>query len=91
MLQYQVLVTTSYLTLIDTRQKDLKLSDAWNYPNQQSLLARGVYLTLNLCLYLSFTQIAMLSQLLQAGAVNCQIAAPIYEKNVGCPCRAWNS
>ena len=55
-------------------------SDAWNYPNQQSLLARGVYLTLNLCLYLSFTQIAMLSQLLQAGAVNCQMAAPIYEK-----------
>ena len=77
-LQYQVLVTTSYLTLIDTRQKDLQLSDAWNYPNQQSLLARGVYLTLNL--YLSFTQIAMLSQLLQAGAVNCQMAAPIYEK-----------
>ena len=29
----QILVAASYLTLIDTRQKDLQFSDAKNHPN----------------------------------------------------------
>ena len=42
-LWFQIFVVTSDLTQIDTRQKDLQLSDAWNHPNQwpENLLFQG--------------------------------------------------